>query len=389
MKTFLLFTGFLIFGLTSAQNSINYKAIIKDSNGNVLNNETIAVRFGIINESEFTTVYQEQFLSVETDENGLIILEIGEGNPSIGFFENISWNNGDLYALKVELDINDGSGYIDMGTSSFNAVPFSQVATLIANIPSRTLEVAGVGEQKLRINSNDGDLTSLEFLRTGSSTDWKIENSNTWLDFLISESDFLNTNIIFSLHKDGRLGINNSNPVEELDVTGTIRSSDLAGSGTRNVIADAQGNLVTDTQTKFISINPVAFHAKTPSGVEVASTVITGNGLSGQSGDKLFQTNLNIPHGATLTGVWVHYVDNSAASNMTFQMERRPVNNNTFVLVVDGASSGSSSAHRVYTVSPLGFTNIDNSTYTYIMKVRSTNWQNQMYVTGIVISYID
>ncbi|WP_152611500.1 hypothetical protein [Psychroserpens damuponensis] len=389
MKSLLLFIGLLMSGLTFTQNSINYKAIIKDSNGNVVNNETIAVRFGIINESESTTVYQEQFLSVVTNENGLIILDIGEGNPSIGFFENINWNNGDLYALTVHVNLNDGSGYIDMGTSSFNSVPFSQVASSIANIPTRTLEISGVGEQKLRINSNDGDLTSLEFLRTGSSTDWKIENSNTWLDLLISESDFQNTSIAFSFHKDGRLGINNSNPIEELDVTGTIRSSDLAGTGSRNVVADAQGNLVISSETKYISINPVAFHAKTPLGVEVSSTVITGNGLSGQSGDKLFQTNLNIPHGATLTGVTVHYVDNSPTSNMTFQLERRPVNNNTSVLVVDGTSLGSSSAHRFFTVAPLGFINIDNSTYTYIMKVRSTNWENQMYVSGVVISYVE
>ncbi|WP_047549593.1 hypothetical protein [Psychroserpens sp. Hel_I_66] len=389
MKTFLLITGFLIFGLTSAQNSINYKAIIKDSNGNVLDTETISVRFGIIDESTSTTVYREEFASVETNQNGLIILEIGSGSASIGTYNAINWNSGNNYMLKVEVDLQDGSGYVDMGNSPFNAVPFAKVASTIAKIPSRTLEVAGDGLQRLRINSENGITTSLELMRTGAFTDWRIENSSTWLDFLISEDDFSSSEYKFSFHKDGRLGINNSNPVEELDVTGTIRSSDLAGSGTRNLVADAQGNLIVDNQTKFISINPVAFHAKTPIGVEVATTVITGNALSGQSGDKLFQTNLNIPHGATLTGVWVHYVDNSAASNMTFQMERRPVNNNTFVLVVDGASSGSSSAHRVYTVSPLGFTNIDNSRYTYIMKVRSTNWQNQMYVTGIVISYID
>ena len=226
-------------------------------------------------------------------------------------------------------------------------------------------------------------------MRTGSVTDWKIENSNSWLDILTSDNDLITSNIKFSFHNEGRLGINNSNPIEELDVTGTIRSSELAGSGTRNVVANAQGDLVTDNETKYISFNPVAFDAKTPGGVEASTTVINGIGMAGQSGDKVFQTNLNLPHGATLTGIWVHYVDNSSSSDMTFQIERRPLNINSVVYILNGVTLGSSPANRVLMSSPAGFTSIDNSTYSYLMKVRSTNWQNQMYVTGVVISYTE
>jgi len=392
MKLFLFPLAFLIFGITTAQEAINYKAIIKDSNGNVLNNETIAVRFGIINDSETTTVYQEQFLSVETDDNGLIILEIGEGSPTIGFFENIDWNNGDLYALKVEINLNDGSGYVDMGTSSFNAVPFAQVASTIANIPTRTLEVAGVGEQKLRLNSEDGDLTSLEFLSTGSSTDWKIESSNSWLDFLISESDFQNTNIKFSFHKDGRLGINNSNPIEELHVNGTIRSSDLAGSGTRNIVANANGNLMVETTSptiRYISVNPAAFRPKLFAGQDTSTSYITGDYVAGLSGNKDFQANVSIPHTATIQNVWFYYVDGSAGSDLSFKFQRKALGGNTTSSIINGVSNGSSSANRFLMTTPVNNTIIDNFNYSYILTVSSTNWANLMYLTGIVISYTD
>ncbi len=43
---------------------------------------------------------------------------------------------------------------------------------------------------------------------------------------------------------NGNVGVNNSNPVAKLDVGGNIRSTDLIGTGQRNVVADANGNLV-------------------------------------------------------------------------------------------------------------------------------------------------
>lgn len=42
----------------------------------------------------------------------------------------------------------------------------------------------------------------------------------------------------------GAVGIGTENPTSELDVVGSIRSSDLSGTGQRNVVADADGNLV-------------------------------------------------------------------------------------------------------------------------------------------------
>jgi len=48
-------------------------------------------------------------------------------------------------------------------------------------------------------------------------------------------------------HNAGMVGIGTSTPQELLHVAGTVRSDDLAGSGVRNVAADANGNLVIST----------------------------------------------------------------------------------------------------------------------------------------------
>jgi len=57
---------------------------------------------------------------------------------------------------------------------------------------------------------------------------------------------FLGTNSLprVRIMPDGEVGIGSIFPEETLDVDGTIRSRDLAGTGQRNVVADADGNLI-------------------------------------------------------------------------------------------------------------------------------------------------
>ncbi|WP_299335811.1 tail fiber domain-containing protein [uncultured Psychroserpens sp.] len=119
-KTFQLFLIMLcISAIGFAQNGINYKALIKDTNGNVINSQNIDIQFSI--NIEGATVYRET-QQITTDVNGIAIATIGLGTVSIGNFENILWRNGNTF-LNVQIDF--GSGYIDLGTTAFHAVPYA------------------------------------------------------------------------------------------------------------------------------------------------------------------------------------------------------------------------------------------------------------------------
>ncbi|MFD2823800.1 hypothetical protein ACFS5M_08970 [Lacinutrix iliipiscaria] len=112
---FISFTSF-------AQNGINYKAVVKDNSGNVIANDLIVVEFTIHSTSAVgPTVYQESH-TPNTDDNGLIIINIGEGNPLSGVFNDIDWA-ANLHFLNVQ--INTGDGLQDMGTTEFKAVPYA------------------------------------------------------------------------------------------------------------------------------------------------------------------------------------------------------------------------------------------------------------------------
>ena len=130
MKTKLLtLLVLLVSCVVTAQNAINYKALIKDNVGNVLVSQPVTVQFTILEGSGMTSVYQEDHTTT-TDANGIIILNIGEGNLQSGDYSTIDWSTDDHF-LNVQID--SGSGLVDLGTTQFMAVPYALYAKTAGN----------------------------------------------------------------------------------------------------------------------------------------------------------------------------------------------------------------------------------------------------------------
>ena len=70
-----------------------------------------------------TAVYVETHTET-TNENGLVILEIGGGNAVDGTFSGIDWSTG-MYFLKAETDLTGGTDYTITGLSQLLSVPYA------------------------------------------------------------------------------------------------------------------------------------------------------------------------------------------------------------------------------------------------------------------------
>ncbi|OUR95140.1 hypothetical protein A9Q87_00945, partial [Flavobacteriales bacterium 34_180_T64] len=117
----------------TAQQGINYKALIKDGSGNVIASQSIDVRFTIIADTGPTNVYTETHTGTTTDANGIIILIIGDGTTT-DVFTDIAWGS-DIHSLKLEIDIEQDASFVDMGTTQFMAVPYAlNAANAASNI---------------------------------------------------------------------------------------------------------------------------------------------------------------------------------------------------------------------------------------------------------------
>lgn len=123
MKTILTLLFVALASVGFAQQGFNYKALIKDANGNVITNDLVEIQFQILQGAAMTNVYQETH-NPTTDANGIITVNIGEGTTA-DVFTDIDWGL-DNHFLNVQ--INTGAGLIDMGTTQFMAVPYAKHA---------------------------------------------------------------------------------------------------------------------------------------------------------------------------------------------------------------------------------------------------------------------
>ena len=115
-----------------APQSFKYQSVVRDANGNAMQNQSVDFRISILQTtSSGTPVYTETF-STTTNNFGLVNLEIGTGNVFSGTFALIDWG-ADKYYLQVELDP-DGNGYQLMGVSQLLSVPYALNAAKADNV---------------------------------------------------------------------------------------------------------------------------------------------------------------------------------------------------------------------------------------------------------------
>ena len=128
MKNLIIFFClFLSFSLSAqVPQKFNYQSVARNSSGAMLANQTISLRFSVLDQSALgATVYQETVSGVITNQFGLFNHAIGTGTQvGSSSFSSINWASGSKF-LKVELDATGGSSFVDMGTSPLNAVPFA------------------------------------------------------------------------------------------------------------------------------------------------------------------------------------------------------------------------------------------------------------------------
>lgn len=110
--------------LSQSPKSFKYQAVLRNSAGEVIQNQTVAIKINILQGSiNGTNAYIETH-STTTNQFGLVNLNIGEGTSS-NDFSTIDWSSGP-YFLKVELD---ASGtFTEIGTSQLLSVPYALYA---------------------------------------------------------------------------------------------------------------------------------------------------------------------------------------------------------------------------------------------------------------------
>ncbi|MCE3075253.1 beta strand repeat-containing protein [Chryseobacterium gwangjuense] len=168
MKKILLVMGIVLgFYMAFAQvpEKMSYQAIIRNAGGQVLPNQSIAIKASILQGSPAGAAVYSERLTGNTNTNGLITLEIGSGTVLTGTFNTINWSTGSYY-LKTETDLAGGTNYTIIGTSQLLSVPYAMFAKSAGSVNTGSFVIPYVNTFNNAGNlfslTNDGDGTSIE-----------------------------------------------------------------------------------------------------------------------------------------------------------------------------------------------------------------------------------
>lgn len=139
---------------------ISYQAIALNASGNPVVNSTVGIRLTILdNNANGTAIYIETQTKT-TNAQGLYNLVIGQGTPTSGSFSTINWGTNSKF-LKVEIDINGGTNYVNVGTTQLLSVPFALAADSLITSPGEGITLVSPNGTPYQVTVSDSGQLSL------------------------------------------------------------------------------------------------------------------------------------------------------------------------------------------------------------------------------------
>jgi len=162
----LLFSPLLL--MSQAPEKISYQAVIRDAENNLVSNQPIGIQISILDlYTDGPPLYIERHFP-NTNDNGLVSIEIGDGLVIDGDFTNINWANSHYY-LQIETDLNGGASYTISGITQVLSVPYAFHATTADSITGVIQENDPIFNLSQSANITATDITNLSNL-SGSNT---------------------------------------------------------------------------------------------------------------------------------------------------------------------------------------------------------------------------
>jgi uncharacterized protein (TIGR02145 family) len=201
---------------------IAYQAIARDGDGNSISNQEINVIFSIHHGSPDGNIEWQEYQTVTTNEFGLFNVQLGSNWSDL---MTVNWGSGSKF-LQVEMDL--GNGYIDMGTQQMLSVPYA----LCANHANNGVPAGGQQGQVLTfcdgsvVWTNGGICPSVSSLSCSNAT-----HEGTLTEGLYSPN--ATTVVGYTGGNGGFYGAENISSIGVEGLTASINSGTLAtGDGT-------------------------------------------------------------------------------------------------------------------------------------------------------------
>ena len=125
--------------VAQAPYAFKYQAVARSASGDLIVNQGIGVQVNILQNSVSGTVVYSEDHFTNTNQYGLVDLEIGNGANKVGTLQTVNWSVGTYY-LRIKMDLSGGSNFVEMGVSQLLSVPYA----LYSAISGTTLQDQGI-----------------------------------------------------------------------------------------------------------------------------------------------------------------------------------------------------------------------------------------------------
>jgi hypothetical protein len=164
---------------------IPYQAIARNANGTPYVNANLTVRFSLHEQTATGTVSYAETKSLQTNDLGLFSTTFGSGTPITGTFTGINWAQTTKF---LQVEINLGSAWVDMGTQQLMSVPYAMYSGTANTLASTSQTSNGNGcyscpteISSVSTNTMNTRITAVEYcsdLIENGKTDWRLPTLN-------------------------------------------------------------------------------------------------------------------------------------------------------------------------------------------------------------------
>jgi hypothetical protein len=174
-KTYLVIVMLLacITMLAQVPAGFSYQAVVRNTSGEIVANQTVKFRFSIFQSSLSSTAVYVETQSVTTNAFGLANMNVGTGTPVSGSLNPALWGDGDgRHFLKVEIDPNNGNAFSLLSTVQFMSVPYAFHAQTVESISDNSVTSSKI------VN---GAVTGSKIAQAGATNGQVLKwNGTTW-----------------------------------------------------------------------------------------------------------------------------------------------------------------------------------------------------------------
>ena len=251
---------------SQAPMKFNYQAVARDIDNNPYQNTNLGIRVSLIRGgSSGVVVYSERHL-ITTSDLGVFSIQIGTGTVLEGDLTVVDWGI-DSYYIKVDMDPNGGTDYINMGVNQLLSVPYALYAQKSGNgggadadaDPTNEIQVLSLNGTQISLSNGGGTIN----LPTGTTD---TDDQTLSLNGTILSIDDGNSVDLASL--PDAVNDADADPNNEIQ-TITLNGTQISLSNGGGTISLPTGTTDTDDQT--LSLNGTTLSIDDGNSVDLAS----------------------------------------------------------------------------------------------------------------------